>query len=268
MIDLHSHILPGLDDGSPDLATSVEMARVAVADGITHMACTPHIVSGLYANDAHIIKRQVSLLQRALDAANVSLQLFTGADVHIAPDLVEKISRGTIPTLNGSRYFLFEPPHHVLPPRIEELAARLIQAHFVPIITHPERLGWIAENYVVIENLNRLGCLIQLTADSIVGNFGPLATYYCGRLLDEGRVDIIASDCHGPRIRSPNLSKARELLERKLGREESDRMVLSRPRSILLNEYLSPAGNMEKPAKYLAEKKTGLLKRLMGGGLS
>ncbi|RVD49050.1 capsular biosynthesis protein, partial [Mesorhizobium sp. M2D.F.Ca.ET.140.01.1.1] len=82
----------------------------------------------------------------------------------------------------SSRYFLFEPPHHVLPPRLEELALRLIKAGFVPILTHPERLTWVKANYDVVERLNRLGCLIQLTADSIVGAFGRTALYYSEKL--------------------------------------------------------------------------------------
>ncbi|MER2536741.1 MAG: CpsB/CapC family capsule biosynthesis tyrosine phosphatase [Rhizobiaceae bacterium] len=269
MIDLHSHILPGLDDGSPSLATSLEMARMAVDDGITHMACTPHIVPGLYDNDCASIVDRMSLLEAALAASSIKLRLFSGADVHIAPDLPEKLRAGTVPSINGSRYFLFEPPHHILPPKIEELAARLIKAGFVPILTHPERLTWIKSHYRVIENLNALGCLIQLTADSITGNFGKTSLYYSEKLIDEGRVDIIASDCHGTKSRRPLLSRARSILESRVGSAEAERMVLKRPAAILSNSLIAPAGQSVPPSVETAappSEKKSLLGRLLKGG--
>lgn len=265
MIDLHSHILPGLDDGSPDLATSIEMARMAVADGITHMACTPHIVPGLYNNNTAIITARIALLERALAEASIKLKLFAGADVHIAPDLAEKLSGGTVPTINRGRYFLFEPPHHVLPPKIEELTSRLVTAGLTPILTHPERLTWISSNYHVVENLNAIGCLIQLTADSVVGNFGKTALYYSEKLIDEGRVDIIASDCHGIRSRKPVLSRAKEVLERRVGAAEAERMVLARPAAILSNRALDAIGKSVAP---LAVEKKSLIGRFLKGNVS
>ncbi|RWE21746.1 MAG: capsular biosynthesis protein [Mesorhizobium sp.] len=242
MIDLHSHILPGLDDGSPNLVTSLEMARLAVADGITHMACTPHVVPGMYENRTENIAAAIHSLEQALLHAAIPLALYVGADVHIAPDLPSQLANGTIPTLNRSRYFLFEPPHHVLPPRLEELALRLLEAGFVPILTHPERLTWIKANYDVIERLNRLGCLMQITADSIIGAFGRTALYYSEKLIDEGRVDIIASDTHSADRRRPGLSRAVEAAAKRCGEDEACHMVVTRPTDILANRPLEPVG--------------------------
>lgn len=241
---------------------------MAVADGITHMACTPHVVPGLYDNDRAIIVRRIALLERALEASSVKLRLFSGADVHIAPDLPEKLRGGSVPSINGGRYFLFEPPHHILPPKIEDLAARLIKAGFVPILTHPERLTWIKSHYRVIENLNTLGCLIQLTADSITGNFGKTALYYSEKLIDEGRVDIIASDCHGIKSRKPQLSRARLLLEQRVGSAEAERMVLKRPAAILSNAVIAPVGQAVAAgaAASAPVEKRGLIERLLKGG--
>jgi protein-tyrosine phosphatase len=269
MIDLHSHILPGLDDGAPNVETSVEMARLAAADGITHMACTPHIVPGLYDNDSSIILGALTRLRQRLAAEGIKLELCIGADIHIAPDLDEKLASGAIPTINRTRYFLFEPPHHVLPPKIEELAARLIKAGFVPIITHPERLTWIKAHYGVIESLNNLGCFIQLTADSIAGGFGRTAQYYAHKLLDEGRVDIVASDCHGTVSRRPILSEAREALAERIGEKQATAMVMDRPAAILANMDVPavgatlPAGRQSSASN---RKQPGLLGRLFSRG--
>jgi protein-tyrosine phosphatase len=242
MIDLHSHILPGLDDGSPDLAESLEMARLAVADGTTHMACTPHVMPGVYRNATPNIAEAVQALELELRRAAIPLALYVGADVHVAPDLPDRLTLGTVPTLNGSRYFLFEPPHHILPPRLEDLATRVINAGFVPILTHPERLTWIKANYDVIERLNALGCLIQLTADSVIGAFGRTALYFSEKLLDEGRVDIVASDTHGAGRRRPGLSQAVVAIANRCGDDEAYNMAVKRPDAILQDRPLVPIG--------------------------
>lgn len=267
MIDLHSHILPGLDDGSPNLAESLEMARLAVADGTTHMACTPHIMPGVYDNRTANIVLAMQGLERALQDAAIPLTLYVGADVHVAPDLQDQLSLGNVPTLNKSRYFLFEPPHHILPPRLEELALRLINVGFVPIITHPERLTWIKSNYDVIERLNAAGCLIQLTADSIIGAFGRNALYYSEKLLDEGRVDIIASDAHSSTRRRPGLSQAVVAVAKRCGEDEAYGMALSRPREILADRPISPVGpgRQKKPAPATVNRLGGLSRLFKGG---
>jgi protein-tyrosine phosphatase len=268
MIDLHSHILPGVDDGSPDLDTSLQMARIAVADGITHMACTPHIVAGVYDNSAKTISDAVAILQRHLHEAQIPLELFVGADVYIAPDLPERLTSGEVPTLNKSRYFLFEPTHHILPPRIEDLTSRLLNAGFVPILTHPERLTWIVSHYTVVEHLNDAGCLIQLTAGSIEGAFGRTALYYAEKLIDEGRVDIVASDAHNAGIRQPCLSRAREWLSTRIGEEAADKMVRQRANEILSNQSVEPAAASmrRKSGERSLVGRLGALGRIFGGG--
>jgi protein-tyrosine phosphatase len=267
MIDLHSHILAGLDDGAPDLQASLAMARIAASDGITRMACTPHVVPGLYDNSSGNISSALTELRQRLRDAGIELDLLIGADIHMAPDLEEKLASGTVPTLNRTRYFLLEPPHHILPPRIEEMAARLTKAGFVPIITHPERLTWIKSHYDVIKNLNRLGCLLQLTADSITGGFGKGAQYLAHRLLDEGRVAVVATDCHGAARRRPVLSRARRAVADRLGEDEAEAMVLDRPRAILANRPVRAAGPARSAETPLGgpDKRTGLIRKLFGG---
>lgn len=244
MIDLHSHILPGLDDGSSSLAEALEMARLAVADGTTHMVCTPHVMPGVYRNNTANIEQAVQALEQELRRADIPLALYVGADVHVAPDLPDRLKLGKVPTLNRSRYFLFEPPHHILPPRLEDLVSRLTSAGYVPILTHPERLTWIKSNYDVIERLNALGCLIQLTADSVIGAFGRTALYYSEKLLDEGRVDIIASDAHGATRRRPGLSQAVVTIANRCGEDEAYNMAVKRPGAILQNQLVTPIGKV------------------------
>lgn len=240
MIDLHCHLLPGIDDGAPDLATAVAMARMAAADGIEHVACTPHITPGVYENTGPDIERRIEQLAVELQAEGIALTLWLGADVHVDPHLVRKLSDGSVPTLAKSRYFLFEPPHHVAPPRLPALVQDLVKAGYVPIITHPERLRWIEAQYELIIRLVRLGALVQLTASSITGGFGTRPKYWSERMLDEGVVDIVATDAHSITGRPPILSVARDMLIGRLGEAEAMEMVYNRPARVLRNEPMLP----------------------------
>lgn len=242
MIDLHSHILPYMDDGASSMEDALAIARMAVSDGIKVMACTPHIVPGLYDNDRVKIVAAVKVLRKKLKEEEIGLDIIVGADVHAAPDLVKKLHDKTVPTIHDSRYFLFEPPHHILPPRLGELVERLIEAGFLPILTHPERLTWIRTHYEVITRINAMGCLMQITAGSLTGTFGKTARHFAERMLDEGRVDILATDTHNTRGRPPILSAARQFVEERLGAEEAQQMVFDRPARIILNEPLTAVG--------------------------
>jgi len=239
MIDLHSHILPGIDDGSKDMNMSLEMARLAVADGTTVLACTSHITPAVYDNNANIINSGIDSLRVALADAGIKLALVAGADVHVAPKMISKLQSGEIPCLAGSRYFLFEPPHHVVPPNLDRLTGQLLAAGYYPILTHPERLSWIERHYDVVETLDEMGVAIQLTAASITGKFGKRAQYWSQRMLEEGRVDIIASDAHDPVRRPPGLSRARDTIAQLLGENIARKIVQENPAKILKNEPMA-----------------------------
>lgn len=233
LIDLHSHILPGVDDGAPDLATSLAMARLAVADGVTALACTPHFYPGVYDTSVAQMEMAMADLQGELDAASIPLRLVPGGDVHIAPDLVGKIRNRIVPTLNGSRYILVEPPHNVLPPRIENIFFDLLSAGYQPILTHPERMAWIEPKYDLVAQLWRSGVWMQLTAGAITGDFGARARHWSRKILRDGMAHIVASDAHNTHARPPGLSLALRALRDLVGSAEAHNLVHTRPASIL-----------------------------------
>jgi protein-tyrosine phosphatase len=235
VIDLHSHILPGIDDGAADLSASLAMAIATVADGVTHLACTPHILPGLYHNTGPQIRRATQALQQALDEHSIPLRLVSGADIHILPDFVEGLRSGRLLSLGDSRYVLVEPPHHTAPPRLEEVFFNLIVAGYVPILTHPERLSWIKSHYAIFERLGDAGVWMQVTAGSLSGAFGRNAQYWAERMLEEGRVHILATDCHDTDRRPPNLSTGRDLAAVRVGAIEAHHLVVTRPGGVLLN---------------------------------
>jgi len=249
MIDLHCHILPGIDDGAADLSVSLEMARMMVADGVTAVACTPHILPGLYHNSGPQIRDAAARLQAALDEAGVPLTLLTGADIHITPDLLAGLRSGHLLSLADTRYVLVEPPHHVAPARMEDLFFNLLAGGYVPVLTHPERLSWITSQYGLISRLVRSGVWMQVTAGSLAGAFGRNAQYWAERMLDEGKVHFLATDAHDTQRRPPDLARGYELARRRVGTQEAEHLVFTRPRGVLANQ--SPS-ELPAPASAIA----------------
>jgi protein-tyrosine phosphatase len=236
MIDLHCHLLPGLDDGPPDLETALQMARLAVADGVEVAACTPHILPGVYHNTGPQILAATNALRRALADAGIRLELISGADAHMTPAFVSKLDAGEILTLGQSRYVLIELPRHVAPIRMEAFFFDILDAGYVPILTHPERLIWICDRYTMIERLAFSGVWMQITAGSLTGRFGSRARYWAERMLAEGIVHILASDAHDALRRPPDLSRGWEAAARWVGHCQATHLVSTRPRGVIKNE--------------------------------
>jgi protein-tyrosine phosphatase len=233
MIDLHCHVLPEIDDGATDLETSLAMARMASSEGISTIACTPHILPGVYNNVGPAIREAVAQLRESVLEAGIPIRLVTGADVHIRADLDVQLSNGRALTLNDSRYLLLEPPHHQLPRGLPELIFGLQAAGYVPIVTHPERLSWIEDHYDLVKQLVRNSVLMQITAGSLLGRFGRRRRYWAERMLDDGLCHLLASDAHDTERRAPRLAEARELAAQRLGQDEATHLVLTRPQGIL-----------------------------------
>lgn len=233
VIDLHCHILPGIDDGASDLSESIDMARIAASDGIALVACTPHIAPGVYDNAGPAIRLAVQGLATALADAGIPLHLVPGADVHLAPDLGDGLRSGRIQKLGDSRYFLLEPPHDVMPPRLEDMIFQLLDGGYMPIVTHPERLSWVEAHYSVLQRLAASGVWMQLTAGSLTGQFGRRVRYLGERMLDEGMIQILATDAHDCVNRPPRLSEARDMAAQRVGEDAAERLVRTNPLAVL-----------------------------------
>ena len=246
MIDLHCHMLPGIDDGPRDLKTALQMAELAVADGIALTACTPHIYPGLFDNTHAGIRQAVEDFRRELEAAGIALELTYGADIQVVPELVSGLQQQALPTLHGSRYFLFEPPHHVALPRLEDLVYDALVSGYVPVITHPERLRYIEADYAKFVTLAEQGAWIQLTGGSLLGSFGSRVQKISERFLRDGVTHLLASDGHNLKNRTPELAAARDAAAAIVGEEEAHRLVQERPAAVIAN--LEPSAVAPVPA--------------------
>jgi protein-tyrosine phosphatase len=263
LIDLHSHILPSIDDGATDVDMALDMGRMAVADGIVAMACTPHFMPGLYDNDAADVAARVAWLKNVFADHDVALELVVGGDAHLRPDFLACLRSGAIPTLHGSRYVLFEPPHVVKPPRMDDVLFNIQVSGFVPILTHPERLKWIEQDYDSIRSLAMSGVWMQITAGSLTGRFGKRPQYWAQRMLAEGLVSILATDAHNCRSRPPLLAEARDAAAEEVGVDEALRLVVTRPNCVLENGEPDSVPPCLAPA-VKPPKRASILRRILG----
>lgn len=264
MYDIHCHILPAFDDGAADLDTALKMAEIAVADGITHLACTPHIYPGLYEHNSQDIQSAIDAFSGEIKAAGIPLTLTIGADIQMAPEIVGRLKDQTMPTINHSRYFLFEPPHHVAPLYFEEAVFEVLAAGYIPVITHPERLVWIEDCYEQFIRVAENGAWLQITAGSITGRFGERPKYWAERMLDEGIVHIIATDGHNLDNRAPILTDGVLAAAKFVGENEAQKTVLDRPRAVWENrspDSLSKPPGFDENGNIITRKKSGLFKR-------
>lgn len=235
MIDLHSHLLPSVDDGAKDIEMSLHMARLAVEEGITIMACTPHFYPGVYDMNGPDVLARIEALQIEIDRQDIPLKLVSGGDLRLEPGLVSRLKSGDALTLHGSRYALIEPAHQLFTQGMERFFSDILSAGFQPILTHPERMAWIDQRFDSIDRLYQSGVWMQITSGAVTGHFGRRAQYWSERLIGEGMAHILASDAHDPRRRPPQMREAFETVADWVGEDEALNMAVHRPQLVLAN---------------------------------
>ncbi len=258
--DIHCHILPALDDGAEDLEMSVAMARLAAEDGTTDLAATPH-ANYQFAFSPERNRELKAQLEARLDG---KLRLHLGCDFHLSiENIQDALQNFGKYSLNGGRYLLVEFPDPFHPPAHERGLAQLIEAGYVPVLTHPERNRVFQTHTRLISDFIRLGCIVQVTGGAFLGSWGRAAQKNAEELLSHDLVHVIASDGHAPRNRSPRLAEAAARIAEL--RDEAVANALSRdnPQAILRNQELA-----YHPRPAPESKKTSLLARLGLAGRS
>ncbi|MBI5586564.1 MAG: capsular biosynthesis protein [Deltaproteobacteria bacterium] len=233
MIDLHCHLLPGVDDGAKDLEESLAMARLAVNDGIRAIVATPHVRNGLYHHTREELEERFIRLKEYLQVQGLPLTLYLGADIHLSPGLIQHLERQELPSINNRRYLLLELPSFALPSALQEILFKLRAKGFIPVVTHPERNGAIQKNPEQAVELSRFGALFQVTAMSLTGEFGGKVRDCAAALLEKGLVQVLATDAHSPRNRPPFLAAGVRAAEKLIGKEAALRLVTDHPERIL-----------------------------------
>ena len=254
MIDIHCHLLPGVDDGPKDLEESLAMARVAVEDGISAVVATPHFRTGVYPNTKPDILDRLKSLQEALSEYRIPLTVYPGSDLSFGGELLERLDQGEILTINGGKYFLFEFSDQSVPKAAMEIFFELRVRGYFPIVTHPERNVIIQGNIGLLRDWIRHGALVQITASGLTGSFGGKVHECARQLLEEGLVHIMASDGHSAQWRAPVLSKGLQMATEIIGRDEARKLVIDYPALILAGGTL-PEKDLDRPSFKSAKKK-------------
>lgn len=241
MIDTHSHILPGLDDGAANLEQALSTARQAARDGVRGIVCTPHWIGGVYENTRAVILDAVALLARKLDQGGVDIALYPGAELRVDFAMAARIRQGELLSLNDAgRHALVELPAEIVPPGIEDFFYTLQIAGIIPIIAHPERNPVLAKDPARLYGWIESGALVQLTAKSLLGGYGGSVWKFSRLLLKHGMVHLIATDAHGPRNRGWTLSAAAREAGRIVGKARAERIVHQNPWAIVRGETVVP----------------------------
>jgi protein-tyrosine phosphatase len=234
VIDIHAHILPGLDDGPKTMDESLEMCRIAHKEGVHTIVATPHTLDGLYVNDKATIRNGVDALNAALAGEAIPIRILPGAEVHACIELADLYERGEIQTLNDSSYILVEFPNFGIPDGFDEVFFRLKMRGARIIIAHPERNMAILRNPELLAEYISQGALAQLTTGSLTGRFGSKVGKFAQHLLRHRLAHVLSSDAHSVRNRPPHFSNALRTAATILeNREEAMGMALETPTSIV-----------------------------------
>jgi protein-tyrosine phosphatase len=255
MIDLHTHILPGIDDGVRTEDEAVEFARVAVADGVRTIVATPHCREGTWPNDRATVLESVARLRRRLETEGIAVRLEPGAEVHLCPQLVERVADGRAPTLaDNRRTLLLELSLVQYPVELENLVFQLKLAGIDVLFAHPERIRYFRDDVRRYESVVRMGAYGQITTGSVLGVFGADVRDFTEELARKGWAHVLASDSHNVRGRPPILSRALSALETWVGAERARAMATSAPAALLAGRE----PELPPPASTAARRSTWL----------
>jgi protein-tyrosine phosphatase len=236
MIDLHCHFLPGIDDGPDTLDQALDLARAAVADGITHSVLTSHVDPERYANQHSNLQEAHADFSQHLVAEGIALDVRLGGEARLCAELLDLIADDQVPFLgqvNGWRILLLEFPHQLIPVGSGRFIYSLLKLKIRPLIAHPERNKAVMAHPERIQEFTDAGCWLQLTAGSLAGRFGPVAQSVAFQLVEEGWHCIAATDAHNLTTRPPQLSEGRAVLRTRYGEAIAHSMVVERPGQIL-----------------------------------
>jgi len=240
MIDIHSHILPGLDDGAQDLEESIALAEAARNDGVTAIVATPHLFRRpSMIKDLNVIEKKWLELKKALAERSVNIALHRGAEVHIGHETVREIRKNRrFLTLYKSSYLLVEFPSHHVFPKVRDLFFEILNEKIIPIIAHPERNLVFTKNPETLYDLVEMGSLCQANAGSLMGYYGRTIRKHVLSLLRLNLIHFIASDCHFAGSKWPKLSDAVKMAETVLGKERAQELVGYNPQTVLEDREL------------------------------
>ena len=264
-IDIHTHILPAIDDGPPSLEAAVALAQAFVEKGFHTVIATPHCTEGSPSVEA--IMAAVEALNRALAGQKIPLRVLPGAEHTLEPRLMERLAQGALLTLNRGRYLLIELPLlQPLPPYTRDMLFALRAHGYYPLLAHPERVKAFQDDLALLAATIRSGAYAQLTLGSLTGAMGPEARRAAAAMLERNLVHFMATDAHRAGIRLAETKNAVRLLEQAGGPGSAALFLAERPRQLLRDRPVAVAGTAADPERKKAQSLLSVLKKKLFTG--
>lgn len=246
MIDLHVHILPGLDDGARTMEDAIEMAALAMESGVKRLVATPHSNQrGRFENyDSEMLRQAYGQLQQALHTEGLSIPVDLGMEIFASEDLKEQVAKKRLFGLGCSQVYLMEFPFEAEPMWIGQRLEDMMDLGVRPLMAHPERYFCVQEYPGLVYDWIQLGCLTQLNRGSAFGRFGRQAKLAAEHLLDNDLITCIASDAHSPYMRTTYMEDIRNYIEEQYGENTAYRLLCDNPKRILDGGRIAPHGRI------------------------
>lgn len=235
-IDIHTHILPGVDDGAGDLSGAVALLRQACQQGTGAVVLTPHYRGRYRGNEKQKLEPVFARLQQAVKGECPDLELYLGCEIGYEMDVSEKLAQGKLPTMNGTQYVLLEFREGSFRSRILDGVLEVLNFGYIPIVAHVERYDAFRNNPRLADEVMDLGALLQVNADSVMGKCGFGIKHYCHKLLKSHMVHFVATDAHDEKMRKPDLRACYQKVRRKYGRDYAELLFIRNPQRMLAGE--------------------------------
>jgi protein-tyrosine phosphatase len=258
-VDIHCHLLPGIDDGAKSWEESLAMARMAVADGIGTIVVTPHQLGSFAHNHGEAIRERTEELAQMLAKHEIPLSVLPGADVRVESGMIALVRQGEVLSLaDHRRHILLELPHELYFP-LDRLLVELNAAGMVGILSHPERNAGIMAKPAIVGPLVDAGCLMQITAGSLLGTFGPQSQSVAERLATDGLVHFVSTDAHGLKSRRPQLAAAHRRMAELVGPVLADQCCRDNPAAVAAGQPIVAGRRAVNPTRsgWFGWKKAG-----------
>lgn len=233
IVDIHSHILPGLDDGAQDVQESLHIASEAARNGVTDMIATPHFAGPYMIYDRGELENYVSTINDLIEKEGIDLKIHTGAEVFCSPKIIDLHKQGRLITLAGSNYVLMDMPFDSIPFFFRDLIFQMSLSGLIVVLAHAERNMALQHDPRPIDDFIRQGALLQINTTSITGYLGSKSQKLARRLIKERKASVIASDAHSADGRGPNFDEAYKLVEQLSDTGYAEELMREMPQKII-----------------------------------
>lgn len=236
--DVHTHILPDVDDGSKSMEETIKMLHIAQEQQIKTIIATPHYIPGGRNTPVDVLRQRLEQVQAEAIKINPDMKIFLGNEIYYSDSVVEELKSGKVLTLADSRYVLVEFSTKETDQHIYRALSCLIRSGYIPILAHVERYRCFYKKEYLIHDLIEAGCYIQMNSNSLIGGFLDREAAYHRNLLEQGLIHLIGSDCHDEKVRIPSMIKTAQMLMKKYDEGLVNKILFTNPLKVLENKYI------------------------------